>query len=940
MNGFTPNNNTNVIRLLSEAIRKCNKGRNRILMGAVVLFILTLTFVFGTAYGKINAEYTKNIRMDGTTASTYIEEGTKQQYKKVHSLGYVRETGRRMKMGEATESGKKESICSIQVLDQAAWEKMMKPAYTDIYGTYPEKQQEIMLSVKTLKKLGIDNPKRGMKIALDVSISFFQTEKEEFKLSGWYSAYTEDNGRSKAIGYVSEKKLKDWGYDIKDGSDILICPSNDMDWKDTEEKLYEDVPMKDNSQQIIATDTAKNRAVKEVTGSYGMAAVEAVVILCGMFLLVYNVMQISMAGDIRQMALLHTIGTTKKQIRKIYIRQIMRTIVPGGITGTVLSVLLLRYLIPELLGRQYLNGYGGAEELQIFRVEILLLAVVFTLLVILGASEQVIWQTVNRTCIEGMHYTEQKGRKKQQHGKAGHADKGAVSNKKKRSEIQELCFMAWKNVTRYRQRFVITVISLFLGIEMFLIVMVITDGSDYANIINQRADFLIAGAFSEYAQKEGSGLEYQTQTPDKDPLKSQGDNFELLYDNDYDEFSPISEKVRKRLWNLDGVKKKESYITEGAYMLSCISRDGLRPLEKDTYLGTNVEYAEESSIDYESGAKMIEGLDADTVQIVSENELKALKTYVEKNELKVDMDSLENGTGVMIIHDHKLSRKQEKQAEKAVGETVYLSPLKNKEACIRWNSMTDKERDKEDEKIKAETPSTQYMLSGYLDNQADGFPEIHQTWHGAEGDIYYLVSEKGFSRLSTKRKTFCMELNVEKKKEKQIMHEIQKILSEENQRRKSNTQTSPDGEGEAGVFYIARSDLMQKNADYIRGNRIMFGSISVILLCVGLVNYFNIMFTGIVGRKKELEIMRKIGMTRRQERKLLLLEGSYYVLLIAGLLLSVGSIVLKGIEIYMRKQLSYFTFQYPVGAIVGSIVILEILCVIICNLLVLKKMKK
>ena len=933
MNGFTPNNNTNVIRLLSEAIRKCNKGRNRILMGAVILCILTLTFVFGTAYGKINAEYMKNIRMDGTTASTYIEEGTKQQYEKVCSLGYVKETGRRRKMGET-------DICSVQVLDRTAWEKMMKPAYTGVHGTYPKKQQEIMLPVKTLKKLGINNPKRGMKIALDVSISFFQTEKEEFKLSGWYSAYTEDNGRSKAIGYVSEKKLKDWGYDIKEGSDILICPANDMDWKDTEEKLYEDVPMKDNSQQIIATDTAKNRAVKEMTGSYGMAVVEAVVIICGIFLLVYNVMQISMSGDIRQMALLHTIGTTKKQIRKLYIRQIMRTIVPGGIAGIGLSVVLLRYLIPQLLGRQYLNGYGGAEELQIFRVEILLLAVVFTLLVILGASEQVIWQTVNRTCIEGMHYTEQKGSKKQQHGKAGHADKGAVLNKKKRSETQELCFMAWKNVTRYRQGFVITVSSLFLGIEMFLIVMVITDGSDYANIINQRPDFLIAGEFSESAQKDGSGTEYQTQSPDQDPLRSEGDIFELLYDNDYDEFSPISKKVRKQLWNLDGVKKKESYITEGAYVLSVISRDGIRPLEEDTYLGNNVEYAEEISIDYASGAKMIEGMDADTVQIVSENELKALKTYVEKNKLKVDMDSLENGTGVMIIHDHKLSQKQEKQAEKAVGETVCLSPLKNKEACIRWNSMTDKERDKEDEIIKAETPSTEYTLSGYLDNQADGFPEIHQTWHGAEGDIYYLVSEKGFNRLSTKRKTFCMELNVEKKKEKKIMHEIQKILSAENQRRKSNTQTSPDGEGEAGIFYIARSDLMKKNADYIRGNRIMFGSISVILLCVGLVNYFNIMFTGIVGRKKELEIMRKIGMTRRQERKLLLLEGSYYVLLIAGLVASVGTIILKGIDVYMRKQLSYFTFHYPVGAVAGSIVILEILCVIICNLLILKKIKK
>lgn len=604
MNGFTPNNNTNVIRLLSEAIRKCNRGRNRILMGAVILCILTLTFVFGTAYGKINAEYTKNIRMDGTTASTYIEEGTKQQYEKVRSLGYVKETGRRMKMGET-------AICSIQVLDQTAWKKMMKPAYTDIHGTYPEKQQEIMLPVKTLKKLGINNPKRGMKIALDVSISFFQTEKEEFELSGWYSAYTEDNGKSKAIGYVSEKKLKDWGYDIEEGSDILICQSNDMDWKDTEEKLYEDVPMKDNSQQIIATDTAKNRAVKEMTGSYGMAAVEAVVIICGMFLLVYNVMQISMSGDIRQMALLHTIGTTRKQIRKIYIRQIMRTIVPGGIAGTGLSVLLLRYLLPELLGRQYLNGYGGAEELQIFRVEILLLAVAFTLLIILGASEQVIRQTVNRTCIEGMHYTEQTGRKKR-HRRRTDLGKGTF-NKKKRSETQELCFMAWKNVTRYRQRFVITVISMFLGIEMFLIVMVIITGSDYANIINQRPDFLIAGAFSEYAQKDGSGTEYQTQSPDQDPLKSEGNNFELLYDNDYDEFSPISEKVRKQLWNLAGAKKEESHITEGAYVLSTISRDGIRPLEEDTYLGNNVEYSEEISIDYASGAKMIEGMDADTV---------------------------------------------------------------------------------------------------------------------------------------------------------------------------------------------------------------------------------------------------------------------------------------------------------------------------------------
>ena len=143
---------------------------------------------------------------------------------------------------------------------------------------------------------------------------------------------------------------------------------------------------------------------------------------------------------------------------------------------------------------------------------------------------------------------------------------------------------------------------------------------------------------------------------------------------------------------------------------------------------------------------------------------------------------------------------------------------------------------------------------------------------------------------------------------------------------------------EKEIILTAREYQLLEYLMYNQGN--VLTKENILEYVWGMVNYFNIMFTGIVGRKKELEIMRKIGMTRRQERKLLLLEGSYYVLLIAGLVALVGTIILKGIDVYMRKQLSYFTFHYPVGAIAGSIVIMEIMCVIICNLLILKKMKK
>lgn len=50
--------------------------------------------------------------------------------------------------------------------------------------------------------------------------------------------------------------------------------------------------------------------------------------------------------------------------------------------------------------------------------------------------------------------------------------------------------------------------------------------------------------------------------------------------------------------------------------------------------------------------------------------------------------------------------------------------------------------------------------------------------------------------------------------------------------------------GEAGIFAICKSDIMKQAETYIRGNRIILGSISIILLLAGLTNYFNVILTG------------------------------------------------------------------------------------------------
>ncbi len=71
-----------------------------------------------------------------------------------------------------------------------------------------------------------------------------------------------------------------------------------------------------------------------------------------------------------------------------------------------------------------------------------------------------------------------------------------------------------------------------------------------------------AGEFSKFGKSQGCGEEYKTREIDVDPLLTQGDGVELLYDNDYDEFSPISQELEKKLHKIDGIDWEKSNLIE------------------------------------------------------------------------------------------------------------------------------------------------------------------------------------------------------------------------------------------------------------------------------------------------------------------------------------------------------------------------------------------
>lgn len=901
-----PNNNEDIIRFLAKNFAGTKKVRNTILFCSVVIGIVAITMVFGISCGKIQAEEIRLTRENGTASSGRIEDGTEEQYAKLKQLDYIKQVGKSIFVGEATDvsENNEKTICDVVWADSESWNNFLKPAYTNVIGNYPQKKDEILLSERALKKLGISEPEQGMEINLDVYKGLFEHSKEKFKLCGWYT----DSGNKLAIGYISHDKINELNLE-KGPYTLLFSQSNHLSRSKTEEKLYQALPMKSADQKIYVSDTAQYTAVSKFAGGYEMVILGTLGILCGIYFLVRNVLWISMSEDIQNLGLLHTIGATERQITKIYRKQMRLLMLKGSVLGSLISVLILVLLIPEILGFHFYQEMGGNMILSFFRPWILFLSVVFVNGILWMASEGVIRKITKLSCIESATYDGNMGDKK-----IKHPGKLVL----KRSETGEMFYIAWGNITRHKARFIITSISIFLGVLSFILMNVLTNGCDYKHLLEKRPDFLLAGEFSEFGKSLGYGEEYKTREIDVDPLLTQGDGVELLYDNDYDEFSPISQELEKKLHEIDGIDWENFNLIEGAYVDTFMSKKGIRPYDEGLSNLTD--------------DNMVEGFSWGTVQILNENQILSLKKYVQDNQLNIDVESLEEGNGVLIIHDHMLTPEQQKLADKAIGEPVYFKTLLSKEDAIRRKELINSESEEKQQKDEfPQKESETFTLCGYLDRQSDNFPEIHQSWHG-EGILYYFISEKGFQKIPTEKKRLTMELTADPGKELYVKTQISELISEENKKQSEMTEVSMDeGTGEAGVFVICKSDLMQQKETYMRGNRILLGAVSIILFIAGLTNYCNVVFTGMYTRRKEFDIMKSIGMTDKQMKLMLFGEGSYYFMCVIGLLFTVGMAALVGVKIYMENKLSYFTFHWPILSTVGVMFSLVLINVVVTH---------
>ena len=117
------------------------------------------------------------------------------------------------------------------------------------------------------------------------------------------------------------------------------------------------------------------------------------------------------------------------------------------------------------------------------------------------------------------------------------------------------------------------------------------------------------------------------------------------------------------------------------------------------------------------------------------------------------------------------------------------------------------------------------------------------------------------------------------------------------------------------------------------------GGIAFVLAFIGIINFANIMFTNIEARRHELSVMESIGMTKKQCRRMLQMEGFWYAVMSLALCLTAGNVLLLGVFQAFKVGVEYAVFSYPIWMMLALTAILLAFCWFIPLMFVNRMMK-
>ncbi len=472
--------NKKCIRRLAICNMKVTRTRNIVAIIAIALTTLLFTSLFTISMSIVEGYEQANFRQTGSYSHGEFKFLNRERFDELKNASEIKSYGVRRIVGVAWDSPFNKETVEISYCDKKAADYMF---LTPSHGDLPrEGTNEAATDTKVLALLDVE-PVIGTEFTITFEVDGTDVTKT-FVLSG----YWEDDKlapvdhvlipESRAEEIFSEVPTKGFAgtYNIL----FMLDSSRNID-----EKVQAILNRHGyQSEEIGAEDfVAAGTNNGYMTRNFSDTDVESVVVIIGVlliiittgYLVINNIFRISIANDIRRYGLLKTVGTTKRQIKKIIYMEALVLAVVGIPIG-----LLLGYGVGAILSPIIANNMSDITILISANPVIFMIAALFSLFTVFVSCMKPAGIAARVSPIEALRYTD-----------------SSVNYKRRRKKGRQVSIvgMAYANMGRNKSKTVVTIVSLTLALLLLHITFTLTGSFDMDKYLRDvTVDYMVGNA--------------------------------------------------------------------------------------------------------------------------------------------------------------------------------------------------------------------------------------------------------------------------------------------------------------------------------------------------------------------------------------------------------------------------------------------------------------
>lgn len=817
------NNNHKIVKKISSRTLKSNKTRNIFVILAIVLTTFMFTTVFGIGASLVNNIITMMLREQGTKSTIFLNNPVNSQIEKAKKEKYLDGCGIKIQTGIAEDKNTGAKLL-LDWYSKDEFDNNYTPAISDIKGAYPEKEDGIMLSKAALNALSIKNPQEDMEIKLEKD-----GKTLPFKLSGWFTDYCYTKGGFQA--FVSENYIKKLGMSQEKNGTLCIS-SKAGKQQELLQNLQKYIKLNNGQEWDVVFDRQEENDDTAIVTIIGILLVGFIIVSSG-YLLIYNVMYISITKDIRFYGMLKTIGTSPSQIKKIVNIQAGKLSLLGIPIGIILGTITSFVTVPFAIK---MVGTGSNNNIMPSDIS-------FSPLIYIGTILFAIF-TVYVSCRKPSKYA---GKVSPVEALKYNGNNTEKYKARKGTDGGKIYKMAYRNVFRGKKKACLVFASLFMGTMAFLSVNTFLGSLKIDNYI----EYYLPNDFTIYVNNPEDAM-----LNEKDVM------------ND-------SSKLTRQIQGIDGIKNVHLNI----------SADTVFEFDEELFMP----FIENTSGSEEEKKELID-----------------LYKNTTDDEDKYQSPVVSASTEMIEMYNKQASQKIDiEKFEK--GEICLLGFARDKETSDFYLGRNITIIDKKSKKEKTFEIGSCPLLSedygidvGYY-YQKTAAPEVVII---SDAAIYELTSTPDINTITA---------DCDKNAESYVKSKIKEYA-------KTN----------ASVLDIdIKSEIASDFKTSMSTMNIIGGGISLILILIGVINFINVMLTGVYTRLNEISVMESVGMTKKQVKKMLIFEGMYYGIITIVLVLTIGNAIIYLIAKLASQIADYATFYYPYGLMFVIAAVIMAICTVV-----------